>query len=332
MSEKRESSRSEIARQRRAERARNEMQQTGRRAAKPVLPVTSRVTQSYVVTKPRRAAQKKRRFNSAVGVPDVLLFRDGLRMPHVQPSWRLTSSLIALSLAVLIFLVLTLPFFHVTAATVIGNDRLSGEEINAVLGVTGQSIFAVKPQDMAVRMRIKYPDLASVEVKTYLPNHVYVTISERQPVILWLHDNSNAWIDSTGVAFSVRGSVEGLVPVIGLNTPPVLNIPPLEGELVPPPYIEKELVDAILVLAPAVPADSTMVFDSSNGLGWKDSRGWTVFFGTGTKNMDLKKQVYQSLADSLVERGTIPQFISVEYPEAPYYRMSYEPSSEGNGQ
>ena len=51
MSEKREISRAETARQRRAERTKNELEQTGRRAVKPVMPVTSRVTQSYVVPK-----------------------------------------------------------------------------------------------------------------------------------------------------------------------------------------------------------------------------------------------------------------------------------------
>lgn len=327
MSEKRETSRSEIARQRRADRARNEIQQTGRRASKPVMPVTSRVTQSYVVTKPHRAAQKNRRFTSAIGVPDGLLSRGSLRLPRVQAGWRLTSSLVAVSLAVLIYLVLTLPFFHVPAATVLGNDRISGEDINAVLGVTGQSIFTIKPEDLAVRLRMNYPDLASVEVKAYLPNHVYVTVSERQPLILWQQDDAYTWVDSMGVAFHPRGSADGLVSVIGLSIPPS-GAAVMSDPLVPPAFMQKELVDAILALAPAVPADSTMIYDSSDGLGWKDSRGWTVFFGTGTDTMALKIQVYQTLANSLVERGTIPQFISVQYPEAPYYRMNDDQSSE----
>jgi hypothetical protein len=86
--------------------------------------------------------------------------------------------------------------------------------------------------------------------------------------------------------------------------------------------MQKELVDAILALAPTVPADSTMVFDPSFGLGWTDSRGWKSFFGTSAKDMPLKVRVYRSLVDSLVKRGKIPVFISVVYPDAPYYRMA----------
>jgi hypothetical protein len=329
MSRKREISRSEIARQRRSERTRNELEQTSLRAAKPVIPVTTRVSQSYVVAKPKRTTTKKnnRRFSVAVGAPDIQLHRLGIHVPRLQASWRLTSALIAILLGVLVYLALTLPYFHASAATVVGNNRLSSEEINAVLAVTGQSIFTVQPTDVATRLLMNYPELASAEVKVYLPNHVYVTVSERQPQILWQQDNGYTWIDSSGVAFRPRGIVGGLVPVIGLNAPPV-GVAPVDGSLTPQPFMQKELVDAILILAPNVPADSTMIFDQGYGLGWKDNRGWKVFFGTGLQNMPLKIRVYQSLVNSLVERGLAPEFISVEYPDAPYYRMSSTQSSE----
>ena len=327
MSEKREISRAETARQRRAERTKNELEQTSRRAVKPVMPVTSRVTQSYVVPKPRRKAKNSRRFSAIFGVSDIQMHRAGIRLPRVQASWRLTSSLIAILLGIVIYLVLTLPYFHVPSATVLGNNRLSREEIDAVLGVTGQSIFTVQPHELATRLQMNYPELLSVEVNVYLPNHVYVTVSEREPLILWQQDNGYTWIDSAGVAFRPRGVAEGLVPVIGLNAPPA-GLAPAEGSLIPQSYMQEDLVKAILVLAPTVPVDSTMIFDPSFGLGWTDGRGWQAFFGTGMQDMPLKIRVYQSLVDSLVERGIAPEFISVAYPDAPYYRMSKDQSSE----
>ncbi|MDO9302896.1 MAG: hypothetical protein Q7T89_16025, partial [Anaerolineales bacterium] len=93
-------------------------------------------------------------------------------------------------------------------------------------------------------------------------------------------------------------------------------------------FIQKELVDAILALAPTVPADATMVFDPSFGLGWTDSRGWKSFFGTSAQDMPLKVRVYQSLVDSLVSRGKSPVFISVMYPDAPFYRAVEVESKE----
>jgi hypothetical protein len=95
-----------------------------------------------------------------------------------------------------------------------------------------------------------------------------------------------------------------------------------DDPLSPAPYMSKELVDAILVLAPNVPAGSTMFFDSSNGLGWEDGRGWKAYFGTSANDMPLKARVYQSLVNSLMNRGKVPVFISVVYPDAPFYRMA----------
>ena len=331
MSDKQELSRSEIARQRRAQRARKELEQTSKRASKTVVKV-ARVAPRAAVTRKRYAAP--RRFNIALGLPEIHLHKPNIGNQRLFASWRLVSISVALLLGIVIYLALYLPFFRVPNATVLGNNRLTREEIEAVTGVIGQSIFTVQPDEVATRLRMNYPELLSAQVKVYLPNHVYITVNERQPVILWQQDGGYTWIDATGVAFRPRGSVTGLVPVQGLATPPI-GTPALDDPLAPLPYIQKELVDAILALAPTVPADSTMVFDRSYGLGWTDSRGWKSYFGTTAQDMPLKVRVYQSLVDSLVSRGMTPSFISVVYPDAPFYRaadIQYEDLTADNGQ
>ncbi len=338
MSEKRELSRSEVARQRRAQRTVTELHQTKQRASHPVVtrPVTSRVSTSPVMAKPKRATKNRRRFNIAFGLlPEARLHRPGrLAMPRWGGEWRRTAAVAALLLGVAIYLAFALPFLHVSSATVLGNSRLSAEEINSVLGVTGQSIFTVQPDEVKTRLLMNYPELSSAQVNVYLPNQVYVTITEREPVILWQQDGGMTWIDAAGVAFRPRGMAAGLVLVDGLGMPAVNVIPPTENPLSPPPYLQKELVDAILVLAPSVPADSTMIFDPGYGLGWRDSRGWKAFFGTSLQDMPLKVRVYQSLVDSLLASGKTPAFISVAYPDAPFYRMTEvrSPQTSNDGQ
>ncbi len=320
MSAKRELSRAELVRQRRAQRAAKELQQTTQRALKPIAAVTSRAVPTRPVIKPKRV-DGSRRFNIALGLPEIHLHRPNIARPHLRGNWRLASFFIAILLGTVIYFALTLPYFHVPGATVLGNNRLSREEIDSVLAVTGQSIFTVQPDDLAARLRMNYPELVSVKVNVYLPNHVYVTVTERQPVILWQQDGGYTWIDPTGVAFRPRGEAAGLASVIGLTTPPA-GIVSLDDLFSPPPFMEKELVDAIVALSPNVPAGSTMIFDPSYGLGWNDSRGWQAFFGTSAKDIALKIRVYQSLVDSLASRGRIPVFISVVYPDAPFYRMA----------
>lgn len=320
MSDKSELTRAEIARQRRAQRAVKELEQTTQRALKPMPRVTSRAAPTRSVAKPKRV-NHFRRFNVALGAPEIHLRKPNIAMPRLFAGWRLASFLIAVLLGTAIYFALTLPYFHVPNVTALGNNRLSREEINSALGVTGQSIFTVQPDDAAVRLRMNYPELASVKVNVYLPNHVYVTVTERQPVILWQQDNGYTWVDPMGVAFRPHGIVDGLVSVIGLTMPPA-GMASLDDPFSPPPFMQKELVDAILALSPNVPAGVTMIFDPSYGLGWNDPRGWQAFFGTSVKDMALKVRVYQSLVDSLASRGRMPVFISVVYPDAPFYRMA----------
>lgn len=319
MSDKRELTRAEQVRARRAQRLAHEVTQNKHRAVKPITPVTSRVGTSYVPTK-HKHTDTNRRFNIALGLALVTLHRPAISMSRPRASWRIASFLLTCVFGTAIYLMWTLPYFHVPASTVLGNDRLSRAEIEAVLGVTGQSIFLVQPEDVAMRLRLNYAELASAEVNVYLPNYVYVTVSERQPVILWQQGDGFTWIDSAGVAFRPRGQVKGLVSVIGLATPPA-GVPSLDDRLSPPAYIQKELVDAIIILAPNVPADSILTYDPNDGLGWKDSRGWNIFFGTSAQDMPLKLRVYQFLVDSLAARRKVPAYINVAYPDAPYYRM-----------
>ena len=320
MSDKRELSRAEVARRRRAQRAVKEMEQTKKHATRPIVPVTSRARPAPVSSRPI-LVKKPRRFNIALGLPEFHLHKPKFVMPRVRANLRFASILISLLLGAAIYLAFSLPYFFVPSATVLGNNHISVEEINTILGVTGQNIFTVQPDELQTRLRLNYPELLSAEVKVYLPNHVYVTLSERVPVIIWQRGEGYTWIDQAGVAFRPRGLQAGLVPVVAVDDPlPGTNI---SGDVFsPPPYMQPELVDAILALSPLLPAGTTMTFDSVQGLGWKDSRGWQVYFGTSVEDMPLKARVYQSLVDSLMARSIYPAYINVMYPEAPYYRMA----------
>ena len=320
MSNKRDLTRAEVARHRRAQRAVKEMEQTKKHATRPIVPVTSRARPAPVSSRPI-LVKKPRRFNIALGLPEFHLSKPKFAMPRFRANLRFASILISVLLGAVIYLAFTLPYFFIPSATVLGNNHISAEEINSILGVTGQNIFTIKSDELQTRLRQNYPELLSAEVKVYLPNHVYVTISERVPVIIWQRGEGYTWIDEAGVAFRPRGLQAGLVPVIAVDDP----IPGIvaSGDLfTPPPYMQEELVDAILALSPLLPAGTSMTFDSVQGLGWKDSRGWQVYFGTSVQDMPLKARVYQSLVDSLMARNIYPAYINVMYPEAPYYRMA----------
>jgi uncharacterized membrane protein YccC len=153
MSDKRVLTRSEIARQRRAQRAAKELTQTSKRA---IVPVTRVAPERNVVNRNRIANQRS--FNIALGLPELHLHKPSISVQRVHASWRLASIFIALLLSTAIYLALTLPYFHVPNVTVLGNNRIAREEIEPVLGVIGQSIFTVKPDEAAMRLRMNYPE------------------------------------------------------------------------------------------------------------------------------------------------------------------------------
>lgn len=317
MSDKQELTRSEVARQRRAQRAVKELEQTSKLALKPVVSRTPKVSGGLKL----KRVDNRRRFNVALGLPEIHLHKPTFNLPSFRSGWRPVSLITALVIGVAIYLVLTLPYFHIPSVTVLGNDRLTREELSAAMGVVGQSVFMVQPEEAAARLSMNYPELASVQVSVYLPNHVYVTVSEREPVIFWQQGEGYTWIDASGVAFRPRGVATGLVSVASVTNPPA-GISSTDDSSSPPPFMQKELVDAILALAPSVPAGSTMTFNSADGLGWTDPRGWKASFGMSAQDMPLKIRVYQSLVDSLVSRGKSPLVINVVYPDAPFYRMA----------
>ena len=333
MSDKRKLSRAEEVRRRRNERAAKELQQVAKQATKPIVKVSSRTPTIPIMVTPKK--QERRRFNIALGLPEFHLNKPKLampkfsmpRMPKFNANWRTGAIILAFVFITALVLAFQLPYFYIPSASVFGNSRIPNEEINGIIGVSGQSIFTVQPDELERRLRLNYPEITSAHVDVYLPNVVYVTVTERQPVVLWQQNGGYTWVDGSGVAFRPRGDAAGLVVVNAVDAPPA-GIQTSSDPYSPPPFIQKEFVDAALALSPLVPAGSTLTYSAADGFGWKDPRGWTVAFGTSTHDMPLKIRVYQALVDSLVQRGKTPVFISVVHPDGPYYRMAATTDTE----
>jgi cell division protein FtsQ len=327
MSDKRNLSRAEEVRRRRNERAAKELQQVAKQATKPIVKVSSRTPTVPFTVVPKK--QERRRFNIALGLPEFHLNKPKLampkfsmpRMPKFHANWRLGALILALIFTTALVLAFQLPTFYIPSATVFGNSRIPSEEINGIIGVSGQSIFTVQPDELERRLRLNYPEITSAQVDVYLPNVVYVSVVERQPVVLWQQNGGYTWVDESGVAFRPRGEAVGLAVINAIDAPPA-GIQTSTDAYSPPPFIQKELVDAARALAPIVPAGSTLTYSTADGFSFTDPRGWQAAFGVTANDMPLKIRVYQALVESLVQRNKTPIFISVVYPEGPFYRMA----------
>jgi hypothetical protein len=314
--------------------AKRKTRASSKRTYRELPPIVARgVVNEYALERRKKAG--KRRYNAAFSLPRSLLNALPLPLPlpraRIHPGWRLLSFVLVLLFGTGLVLFLTLPMFAVDSAQIIGNQRLTAEEINAALELNGRPVFLQTPARLREKALLAYPELASVDVSVDLPNLVFVRVTERQPVIQWQQDGSYAWVDETGTAFRPRGEAQGLIVVQSLAAPPDLNVP-LEDPLSSPPFISEETVAALKALSPHVPAGTPILYDPETGLSWTDTRGWQAVFGLSVDDVETKVRVYQALVDWLVGRGIRPELINVAYPSAPYYRAEELEEAEVEGQ
>lgn len=318
MSEKKDLTRAEEVRLRREKETTKRMKRVVKDATRPAPPITSRAKSTAASPKRKPAQNARRRFQIAMPTPRDEMRR--LSIPRPSFGMRAVSFVLVALLGTAIYLAYNLPYFRVTQAQIVGNQLIAAEEINAVLGVAGQPIFTLKPEDLETRLRLNYPELVAADVTVSLPNLVSVSILERRPVVRWEQGGSYTWIAEDGVAFRPRGEIAELISVVA-ESAPALSLS-ASDPLNPVPFISTGMIQALKGLAGHVPPGMSILYNPDFGFGWNDPRGWRVYFGTSANDVELKMRVYESMVSSLTERGIRPAMINVTYPTAPYYRMS----------
>lgn len=320
MNERRELTRAEVVRLRREQEKAKRMDRVVRETTRPV-PVTTRARQTPGAPKRKTKQNARRRFQIALPhLPSARPNFRGISLPRPRLGWRFASFVLSALFGAALYFAFNLPQLRVVEAQVTGNQILTPAEVNSVVNVAGQPIFMVNPWDLETRLRLNYPELASVRVSVDLPNLVTVDVVERKPVIRWEQFGAYTWVSEEGIAFKPRGELAGLISVVAESAPPVGG-----GEadpLNPAPFISIEMVQAIKNLAGHVPPGMSILYDERMGFGWNDPRGWRVYFGVTAHDVALKLRVYESMVDSLTQRGIRPALINVTHPTAPYYRMT----------
>jgi cell division protein FtsQ len=276
----------------------------------------------------------RRRIDVPLNVPGAELRLPAI--PFIQLGWRAVSGLMAMMMLVCLVLIWQAPIFEVTSVQAAGLQRLTTNDLNTVMKTVGKSVFTLNPAKLDQALRQAFPEFSKLSVRINLPASVKVVVTERQPIIDWVQDGGETWIDEEGISFPVRGTIsDTLVVVKGHGPPPSITTPSAQDEQqvifdqitgIPIPskptlQLSHDLVTAILALSARMPADTLLAYDSEHGLGWTDPRGWEVYFGPEDNDTGMKLVVYQALVDRLQSEGIQPALISVEYVHAPYYRM-----------
>ena len=326
MSKKKDTPRADLVRLRREKDSRTRVDRARKESTRSV-PVTSRTragesTQSRRRTaSPSQSRSTRRRFQNALLpiAPDAEMRGISIARPNLGK--RLPAFLVAALLATAIYFAFNTPQLRVAQAQVIGNQMLTPAEINTALDISGRPTFLLIPAELEKRLRLQFPELSAARVDVSLPNTVSVQVVERKPVVRWEQGEGYTWVSEEGIAFRPHGDMPGLIGVVALSAPPIEGIISSDP-LTPTPFLDPDMVKTIKGLAGHVPPGVQILYEAEFGFGWKDPRGWQVYFGTTASDVDLKVRVYESLVASLTERGIQPAMINVTYPTAPYYRLS----------
>jgi hypothetical protein len=254
-------------------------------------------------------------------------------VPVVSIGWRVLSGMMTVGLLFALYWLWTAPMFTVAEVTLNGIARVDAGDLLARANVIGQPVFAIDPQELQGNLQESVRALEEITVMVNYPAEVIFEAVERLPVIVWEQAGVTSWwVDINGVRFAPLGTSEDLIyveakaPPPQIFTPPQQGTPGKDGATTEKPANEQlllpEMVSGIMFLAEYLPEGARLMYHEQYGIGWEDPEmGWQVFFGKVLDQMPVRIALYQAISTDLIERNRIPQLISIEQVQAPYYRM-----------
>lgn len=262
-------------------------------------------------------------------------------IPMLHPGWRLASSILAILMVFGIFSMLNSPFCMINTVEVTGVQRLSVDEISAVINLENLSIIEVDPGLVKEKLARKYPDLINIRVRVELPNAVAVSAEERVPVLAIHKGDQTEWVDAGGTIFPARGEVDSLVTINAKDGLPLLPIPVDEKKSGQPEadsedagtsastpeaaptlqIVDPTTLTTLQELNQLLPPDTRLTYSKEHGLGWKSPEGWQIYIGTDLHQFEDKYGMYQQLSKYLAKQGINPVLVNIEHLDAPYYRL-----------
>jgi hypothetical protein len=264
---------------------------------------------------PRRRSRARRRFDIALNVPGAEMRLPSL--PAVRLGWRVVSFMLTALLCMAIYVLWSSPIYQVQDLQIEGLQRLTAREINTLLNINGEHIFAIDQAKLYAQLQDTFPELSSIDIKVSLPAAVKLTVTERTPVLVWYQNGRTLWVDQDGYAFPAREADPPELKINAAGDPKVFLGPdPDPNQLLTPDFVK-----AILEVRDIAPGGHDLVYSVDHGLGWKEKKGWTVYLGLNLNDIDMKLQVYKAIEKYLKKAKLKPALVSVESVHAPYYRM-----------
>jgi cell division protein FtsQ len=284
----------------------------------------------------RTQTKPRRQFAIALGSSTELITP---AIPDIHLGWRLASGLLVLLLGFAIIYMSSAASYKIKSPIIFGMQRVTTADIEAVLNVRGEPLFAIDTRVAEQQLAGAFPELADIQVEMAAYNHLVIRARERQPIVAWANDGETLWIDDQGAIFFPRGDAGSLLTIQADTNPPLERVktpleepslktkPKVENPGADIPITQRQVKPAFLEtaikLSSELPPETNLAYNTYNGLGWVDTRGWTIYIGSTLDDLDQKLLVYEGMVAKLEKAGVRPAMISVEYVHAPFYRLEH---------
>lgn len=272
----------------------------------------------------RRKQRRTQKMASTTDLPAAVP-RD---VPRTLPiSWRLFSGAICIVLFGVLYFFLSNDAFRIHAIYVgyAGPTHyVDKSEIFGVSGTFNQQIFWADATDIEKQLE-GFTQIASANVSIGWPNLVQITVTERQPALVWEQSGQRVWVDVRGRVMKLRQDLPELVRVVVEKPSKDVHLSKCERQgmdtaLGTESCIDQDTVNGVLQFKALYPNVTEVVYDPIKGLGYHEGSGYTLWFGNGV-DIPTKMAVFSALSANLQARGIQPVEINVANPDAPYYNV-----------
>lgn len=215
---------------------------------------------------------------------------------------RILAILFTAGVAAGLLLLLRVPYFRVSATStqIGGAERLDAGRLYEVSSLEGQSVFLVRPADVAARIR-QEPGIASADVHVRLPNQVLIDVREHLPLVAWQGVTTTVWLTAEGIE----------VPQLGPEPPIHLNdrtgLPLAESRLQWPGVLAD-----VSALHRELPQAAALYYGQLEGLYFRSPEGWTVWLGNGGL-VENKVALLKEASKEIMAQGIRPQVIDLRF-------------------
>lgn len=332
----------DLVRQRQKQALQSKVKQTTKAVQQPIksssVPVITR-KEAFAVSYPAFPKQTNRRqYNYSIGATGA-----AVRLPAISSiniGWRFLSFFLGIFCLVGIFLLFNSSEFQVHQIQTSGLTRLTANDLNAVLDISGESIVWFDAQQAKNDLLLAFPELKEIKISVAFPNNIQIKAVERQPVLSWQTEKQVYWLDAEGVLIPPRGEAGNLLTINASAAPPIIlsteNVSLLQSDLETNEKlsssltagqmlgwgekVDTTLIDAANQLVNFIPPGSEILYNKSHGMGWKAEQGWDVYVGLTLNDIHYKLNAYQALLEKFNSEGIYPSMVSIEFAQRPYYR------------